>query len=269
MDVKSKIRLHSGNQIPIMGLGTWKLTGDEAVRAVSDALKLGYRMVDTSGDYNNQREVGEGIRGSGVKRDEIFVVTKVEEDDNAYEAVKANLSQLGLEHANLILIHRPPEHGFGEELWQGLIKAKDEGLTKDIGVSNYSIEQIEGLVDASDEVPVVNQIEWSPFGHSAEMYKYCQDNDIVIQAYSPLTRAEHLDDAPIQDLADKYEKTPAEIIIRWNIQHGVVPLIKATSTDHLTENIDVFDFELNPQDLKQLDSLNREFSALGPKPQYI
>jgi 2,5-diketo-D-gluconate reductase A len=269
MDAKSKISLHSGNKIPVMGMGTWKLTGDDAVRAVTNALKLGYHMVDTSGDYGNQRQVGQAIRQSGVKREDIFLVTKIEEDDDAYQAVKNNLSDLGLEYADLILIHRPPEHGYGEELWDGLMKAKDEGLTRDIGVSNYSIEQIDGLIEASDEVPVVNQIEWTPFGHSKDMLKYCQDNDIVIQAYSPLTRAEHLDEAPIQDLADKYEKTTAEIIIRWNIQHRVVPIIKATSTDHLTENLNVFDFELQPEDMQRLDSLNREYSALGPKPQYI
>jgi 2,5-diketo-D-gluconate reductase A len=269
MDKNSRISLHSGNKMPLLGLGTWKLTGGEATRSVKDALKMGYHMVDTSGDYNNQREVGEGIRQSGIKRENLFLVTKVEEDDDAYQAVKNNLNELGLEYADLILIHRPPQHGVGEELWDGLIRAKDEGLTRDIGVSNYSIDQIDELIDASDEVPVVNQIEWSPFGHSKDMLKYCEDNDIIIQAYSPLTRAEHLDDAPINDLADKYEKTPAEIMIRWNIQHHVVPLIKSTTTDHLTENLNVFDFELQPEDIERLDGLNREFSALGPKPQYI
>jgi 2,5-diketo-D-gluconate reductase A len=263
------VTLHSGNKMPIMGLGTWKLTGDDAVQAVVKALEMGYRMIDTSGDYNNQRQVAQGIKNSGINREDIFLQTKVEEDEDAYQAVLDNLGELGTEYADLILIHRPPQHGSGEDLWEGLIKAKDEGLVRDIGVSNYSIDQIEDLVEATEETPVVNQIEWSPFGHSMEMLRYCQENNIIIQAYSPLTRNERLDDSLIQDLADKYERTESEILIRWNIQHKVVPIVKATSERHLRENINVFDFELSQEDLAKLDSLNEQFSALGPRPQYI
>ncbi|HVX57451.1 MAG TPA: aldo/keto reductase, partial [Candidatus Saccharimonadales bacterium] len=165
MNAQSRITLRSGNKMPIMGLGTWKLTRDTA-DTVAKALELGYRMIDTSGDYGTQPGVGEGIRRSGIGRDEVYLVTKVEETDDAYEATLRNLRELQLDHADLVLIHRPPADEVGLELWRGLIRAKQEGLARDIGVSNYSIDQLQALTDATGETPAVNQIEWSPFGHS-------------------------------------------------------------------------------------------------------
>lgn len=269
MNAQSKVTLNSGNKMPVLGLGTWQLKGENAVQAVKTALKMGYCMIDTSGDYGNQRDIGKGIKDSGIRREDIFLVTKVEEDDNAYAAVKDNLFELQTDYADLILIHRPPQNGAGEDLWDGLIRAKDEGLVRDIGVSNYSIDQIEELVDHSDEVPVVNQIEWSPFGHSREMLDYCRDNDIIIQAYSPLTREERLDEEALLQLSEQYNKSPAQIMIRWNLQHKVVPIIKSSTGEHLEEDIDVFNFELSEADMRRLDSLNEEFSSLGAKPEYI
>jgi 2,5-diketo-D-gluconate reductase A len=269
MNTNSTITLNSGNKMPVLGLGTWQLKGENAVQAARQALKMGYRMIDTSCDYGNQRDLGKGIKDSGCKREDIYLVTKVEEDDNSYQAVKDNLHELGVEYADLILIHRPPQTGAGEELWQGLIKAKDEGLVRDIGVSNYSIDQIDELTEASDEAPVVNQIEWTPFGHSRDMLTYCRDNDIIIQAYSPLSRQERLHDEPLLELSEQYNKTPAQIIIRWNLQNGVVPLIKASTGQHLEENLNVFNFELSDQDMQRLHSLNEQYSSLGSKPQYI
>lgn len=268
MDQQSTINLRSGHQMPIMGLGTWQLRGEECVRAVGMALELGYRMIDTSSDYGNHAEVGQAINQSRIPRNGIFLVTKVEEDDDAYEAAKEYLGQLGQDYANMMLIHRPPPSGVGEELWRGLMRTRQDGLTKDIGVSNYSIEQLEELIEVSGEVPAVNQIGWSPFGHSQEMLNFCQENGIIIQAYSPLTHQERLDDEVIEDLASKYSKTPAQILIRWNIQLGVVPIVKATSRQHLQENIDVFDFEISSEDMSRLDSLNEQFSALGNSLKY-
>lgn len=269
MNVQSSVNLPSGNKMPVMGLGTWGLSGGQAVESITMALELGYRMIDTSSDYGNHDQVGEAISVSIVPRENIFVITKVEEDDNAYSATKEYLGQLGLGYADLILIHRPPSRNAGEELWKGLVRAKSEGLTKEIGISNYSIEQIDELIKGTGVVPAVNQIEWSPFGHSKEMLRYCRQHDIIIQAYSPLTRTERLEEAPISDLAEKYYKTPAQLLIRWNIQHQVVPIVKATSQEHLEENIDVFDFAISNEDMAQLDGLNEEYSSLGRKPQYV
>lgn len=269
MHKDSTVRLLSGRQMPIIGLGTWQL-GENGDQKIGAAISMGYRMIDTSGDYGTQANVGRGLKSSGVNRDDIFIVTKVEEDEDSYDATKRNLNQLGLEYVDLMLIHRPPRDGSaGHELWHGLIRAKAEGLVRDIGVSNYSEEQVQELASGSNETPVVNQIEWSPFGFSEEMHDFCRQNDIVIQAYSPLTRAERLEDAVLQDLSDKYEVSPAQILLRWDIQMGVVPIVKASQARHMRENIEVFDFELSREDMEDLASLNEMYSSLASKPTYI
>jgi diketogulonate reductase-like aldo/keto reductase len=225
-------------------------------------------MIDTSGDYGTQPGVGEGIRRSGVPRDQIFVITKVELGDDAYEATKTNLDELGLDFADLMLIHRPPDRGAGEDLWAGLIRARNEGLTRDIGVSNYSIDQMKRLYDGSGEVPALNQIEWTPFGWSPEMLDFCGTEHIVIQAYSPLTRGDRLDDPTLGEIGTSYGKSAAQVLLRWDLQHGVVPIPKATSEAHQRENLDVFDFELADADVARLDQLNKLASALGERVQY-
>jgi 2,5-diketo-D-gluconate reductase A len=251
--------------MPILGLGTWQLTNNTA-GTVQDALRMGYCMIDTSGDYGTQVGIGEAIEKSHLDRKAIYLVTKVEETDDAYQATKKNLKELNLFYADLILIHRPPHVGFGQELWKGLMRAKKDELTKDIGVSNYSSDQIQALIDTTGEVPTVNQIEWSPFGHSKEMLNYCHKNNIVIQAYSPLTRAKRLDDPVLSAMAAQYGKTPAQLLIRWNLQLGIVPLPKANQIDHQKENLAIFDFEIADEEMELLSNLNENYSSLGSLP---
>ena len=265
MDKESTIALRSGNRMPVIGVGTWKMTRNTA-DTVATALEIGYPMIDTSGDYGTQPGVGEGIKRAGVDRDDFYLVTKVEETDDAYEKTVQDLEELQLDHADLMLIHRPPENGVGVELWRGLMRARDEGLTRDIGVSNYSIGQIEELIEATGEVPAVNQIEWSPFGHSDEMLDYARERGIVIQAYSPLTRSDRLNDEELDAIAERHGKSPAQIVLRWNLQRGTVPLPKANQRHHLEENLDLFDFELSDEDMATLNSLNEKYSALGGLP---
>jgi diketogulonate reductase-like aldo/keto reductase len=265
MKPQSTVTLRSGHKMPVIGLGTWELTKRTAA-TIARALDLGYPMIDTSGDYGTQPGIGEGIRREEAERDQIYVVTKVEETDDAYEATRKNLRELGLDYADLVLIHRPPDTGVGETLWEGLMRARDEGLTRDIGVSNYAVEQIEDLSEKTDEVPAVNQIEWSPFGHSDRMLDYCRINNIVIQAYSPLTRTTRLDDATLGEVASRYGKTPPQILVRWNLQRGTVPLPKANRVAHLEENLDVFDFEITDEDMARLSALNEHYSSLGELP---
>lgn len=268
MDMNSKITLHTGRKMPIMGLGTWELIKDTA-DTIAKALLLGYPMIDTSGDYGTQPGIGDGIRKSRMSRDDFYLVTKVEENEDAYGSLKKNLDELGLDYADLVLIHRPPRRGSGVELWKDLIRAKEEGLAKDIGVSNYQESQIDELIRQTDEMPAVNQIEWTPFGHSLEMLEYCRDNGIILQAYSPLTRAERLDDPELLDLSEKYNKSPAQILTRWNLQLGTVPIVKANRIEHLKEDINVFDFELDEDDMATLNSMNEEYSALGSSLKYV
>jgi 2,5-diketo-D-gluconate reductase A len=253
--------LATGSEIPAIGLGTWELRG--GAPTVRAALELGYRLIDTSGDYGTQPAIGEAIRESRVVRDDVFLVTKVEETEDGYDATKDRLRELGLDHADLVLIHRPPSSGAGEPIWEGLIRARREGLAREIGVSNYSTEQMDAITDATGERPAVNQIEWSPFGHSSAMLDYCRDRDVLIQAYSPLTRAKRLDDAVLREIGGAHGKTPAQVLIRWNIQSGTNALPKASTREHLEENIAVFDFELSDEHMKRLSGLNERYSALA------
>lgn len=268
MDADTTITLRTGRKMPVIGLGTWQLLKNTA-GVVCKALQMGYRMIDTSGDYGTQPGVGQGMADSGLDRGSVYLVTKVEEYENSYAAAKNNLRQLGKAYVDLLLIHRPPEGEVGVELWEGLIKSRQDGLTKDIGVSNYTVGQIQDLIDESGEVPAVNQIEMSPFGYSEEMLEFCRDNNITIQAYSPLTRGERLDDDTLVEIAEKHGKTSAQVMIRWCIEMGAVPIPKANDIAHASENLDVFDFELDKDDMESLCSLNEEFSALGRQLAYI
>jgi diketogulonate reductase-like aldo/keto reductase len=268
MDLGSTVPLRTGRTMPVLGLGTWELTKDTA-GTVAEAAAIGYRLFDTSGDYGTQPALGEAIRGSGVDRAELYVVTKVEEDEDAYEAARRNLDEAGLDYADLILMHRPPPAGAGQDLWAGLLRARSEGIARDVGVSNYSVEQIEALSAATGAPPAVNQIEWSPFGWSEEMLDYCRERQIVIQAYSPLTRGERLADDRLVELVPAYGKSPAQLLLRWCVQLGVVPLPKANRREHLVENADIFDFELSETDLERLGALNEGYSALGSSLQYV
>jgi diketogulonate reductase-like aldo/keto reductase len=264
MSLDSTVTLRTGSTMPILGLGTWQLTIDMAA-TVEAALDLGYRMIDTSGDYGTQPGIGEAIRHSGIDRGSICLFTKVEETDDAYAATRKNLRELQQDYADLMLIHRPPPSGAGEELWEGLIRARKDGLTKDIGVSNYSTELIDALIAATGEAPTVNQIEWSPFGCSEHMLRYCRDHNIVIQAYSPLTRTKRLGDERLRDIAAKYDHTPAQVLLRWNLQRGTIPLPKANQRQHLEEDL-LFDFEIGDEDMAVLNRLNERYSSLGSLP---
>jgi 2,5-diketo-D-gluconate reductase A len=253
--------LATGVQIPAMGLGTWELRG--GAQTVGTALGFGYRLIDTAGDYGTQPAIGKAIREARVPRDDIFLVTKVEETEDGYDATKNRLRELSMDHADLVLIHRPPSTGAGESIWEGLIKARQEGLAREIGVSNYSIEQMDAVTDATGERPAVNQIEWSPFGHSPGMLDHCRQHDVLIQAYSPLTRVERLHDPVLKEIGGEHGKTPAQVLIRWNIQLGTNPIPKASTRQHLEENLAVFDFELSDDEMDRLSGLNERYSALA------
>lgn len=239
---------------------------DQTSDTVAFAIDKGYRLIDTSSDYGSQPGVGEGIKKSGMNREELYITTKVEEMDDAYERTKSNLQELGLEYIDLMLIHRPPPTGAGEKLWEGLIKAKNEELVRDIGVSNYSADLINRLIEVTEEVPTVNQVEWSPFGYSNEHKAFCDERNILIQAYSPLTRTKRLDDPALQQIAHKYQRSTAQILIRWNLQFGTVPIPKANNKDHIEENLNVFDFEITDEDMDTLYGFNEEYSSLGSLP---
>jgi diketogulonate reductase-like aldo/keto reductase len=259
---ESTLALPTGNAMPVLGLGTWHLK-HHTVDSISGALGVGFRMLDTSGDYHTQRGIGEALKTYGAPRESLYVVTKIDQADDAHQAVCRNLAELRLDYADLVLVNRPPERGVGESLWQELRRVKRAGLARDIGVSNYSIEQIEELVYRTGELPAVNQVEWSPFGHSPGMLDFCHDNHIVLQAHSPLTRGARLNDDKLAAMAARYGKTAAQLLIRWNLQLGVVPLPKANHAHHQRDNLNVFDFEISQPDMAKLRAFNEHYSALG------
>jgi 2,5-diketo-D-gluconate reductase A len=262
LTLESNVPLRNGREMPVLGLGSWMLTTHTA-ESVMHAFELGYRMVDTSADYHTQSGIGRAIQRSALPREALFISMKVEENEDGYEATVRNLQEIKLAYADLVLIHRAPKTNVGEEVWRGLMRARDEGLARNIGVCSYKIAQIQALADQTGEMPAVHQIEWSPFGHSLDMLNFCRAHDIVLQAYSPLTRGKRLGDERLAGIAMKYGKTPAQVILRWNLQHGVVPLPKAYREDHQRQNVAVFDFELDAADMAALDGLNERFSALG------
>ena len=267
MEIRSNstYELLTGHGIPILGLGTWQLS-EKPVETIRHAISLGYRLIDTSSDYGTQPAVGKAVKKSEKSREELYIETKIEEDDKPYSASEAYVQEMQMPSADMIVIHRPPETGAGVDLWQGLIRAREAGLTKDIGVSNYSASQIQELIDATGIIPSLNQIEWSPFGHSMDMLDFCREKKILLQAYSPLTRGKRLDDETLTKLAKKYEKSPAQILIRWNLQLGTLPIPKANQQSHLEENINVFNFEISEEDMRRLSNLNQHYSSLGELP---
>lgn len=256
------ITLRTGTKMPLVGLGTWQMKNDTA-KNIEDALSFGYKMIDTSGDYGTQSGIGLGIKNSNVNREDFYLVTKIENHEDAYKATLQNLKELQLDYADLVLIHHPPMSGSSVELWNGLIKAKQDGFIKDIGVSNFSESQIEELFEQTGVLPTVNQIEWSPFGYSQRMLNYCNIQEIVIQAYSPLTRSHKIDDVRLKSVASRYNKTTSQVLIRWSIQKGVVPIVKSNQQKHMKENLNVFDFTITDQDMHVLNSLNEKYSAIG------
>jgi 2,5-diketo-D-gluconate reductase A len=261
LDLSSVVELRSGRDMPVIGLGTWMLTS-HTPEAVQHAIELGYRMVDTSADYKTQPGIGKAVRRLPLPRESLFISMKVEPEENGYDATRRNLEELKLAYADLVLIHRAPEKGVGEKLWQQLMRARDEGLTRDIGVCSYKVEQLKTLIQNTGEAPAVHQLEWSPFGHSLDMLSYCRGQQIVLQAYSPLTRGKRLKDERLAEIAARHRKSPAQVILRWNLQHGVVPIPKAYREDHQRDNLAIFDFSLDEADMGVLDALNEHFSAL-------
>lgn len=251
------IELNNGQQIPILGFGTWQLTGDEAYSAVQKALETGYRHIDTAAIYENEEEVGRAIADSGVSRDEIFVTTKLwnDEHDDARGALQRSLKRLGLDYVDLYLIHWPvPQR---QKSYRVLEDLKKEGLTKSIGVSNFTVKHLEALLQSTKEVPSVNQVEFSAFLYQKELFEYCKSKGIALEAYSPLTRAHNLDDENLKSMSEKYDKTPAQILLRWCLQHDVIAIPKSGNPSRISENFDIFDFEISQKDMEFIDSWDK------------
>jgi diketogulonate reductase-like aldo/keto reductase len=256
--------LSNGRIMPAIGFGTWEITPDDAAeKAVLLALEAGYRHIDTAKIYGNERGVGAAVRGSGIAREEIFVTTKLWNEDHDYDAalraIDGSLERLGLDYVDLYLIHWPKsEYGSRDQAWRAMQEIYKSGKAKAIGVSNYTIRHLSELIETSDMVPMVNQVEFHPFiyDHQKALLAYCRERNIAVEAYSPLARHSKTSTAEVEAVAAKHGKTPSQVLLRWCLQHGTVPLPRSTNPDHIRENLNVFDFELTDEDMKILDRLS-------------
>ena len=256
----SRVTLHDGNTMPVLGLGMWQAgSGKQTRKAVATALEIGYRLFDTAKLYGNESDLGTAIRESGIPREEIFVMTKLWNNDQGYEsglrAFEKSRRELGLDYVDLYLIHWPVP-GLRQESWKALLKIRDEGLARSIGVSNYTSRHLEELLRATPAPPAVNQVEFHPFLYQKELLEFCVSKKIQLEAYSPLTRGHRLDHPVIAQIAARHGRTPAQVLIRWSLQHGLVVIPKSIRPERIRENAAVFDFELNADDMKRLDSLD-------------
>jgi diketogulonate reductase-like aldo/keto reductase len=249
--------LPSGATMPLLGFGTWQITGPPAVTSTAAALDAGYRHIDTATLYSNEREVGQALRDSSTSRDDVFVTTKLPPDRGAEapKVLQESLELLGTDHVDLWLIHWPPSDGLGVDAWCDMIDAQKNGLVRDIGVSNYSLEQIDRLKEETGVQPAVNQIRWSPLIFDAAVLQGHQRRGVVLEGYSAL-RDGTLDHPVILGIADRIERTPAQVILRWHLQHDVVAIPKSEKPERIQANADIADFELSADDMAALDVLS-------------
>jgi diketogulonate reductase-like aldo/keto reductase len=257
------IDMNDGNRIPILGMGVYLIPpGIDTFSSVMTALRVGYRHIDTTSIYLNEIDVGLAIKTSKIERGKIFVTTKLWNEDQGYElALKAfdkSLKTLQLDYLDLYLIHWPV-YEKRIESWKALHTIRSSGRCRSIGVSNFTVHHLQELIDATGILPAVNQVELSPFLHQSDLAYFCQKHNIVVQSYSPLTAGKRLNDKMLWDIAKKYGKTPAQVLIRWNLQHQWVPLPKSKTPSKILENSLVFDFHLDRDDMERLDAVNENF----------
>ncbi|NHJ48412.1 MAG: aldo/keto reductase [Asgard group archaeon] len=260
LTIESTVKLNNGIEMPILGLGTYLATDQRGYEAVRHALKIGYRHIDTAAMYGNEREVGNAIKDDDVPREDIYVTTKLWNSDHGYEkalaAFEESYEKMGLDYIDLYLIHWPVT-GLRLDSWRALEQIQKDGKVKSIGVSNYTIRHIEELLKEAKVIPVVNQVEFHPYLYQKELQDYCMSKNIWIQSYSPLTKGQMLDDPPLVEIARKNNRSTAQILIRWAIQRDTITLPKSANVSRIMENAEVFDWIISEEDMKTLDSLNR------------
>ncbi len=269
MNLQSRVKLNNGVEIPWVGLGVFQSEpGKTTQQAVEWALEIGYRHVDTAALYGNEESVGRGLEASGLPRDEVFVTTKVWNTDQGYDkalaAFDTSMKKLQLDVVDLYLIHWPM-NGTRLETWKALEKLYQDGRVRAIGVSNFLVHHLEELAENSGIVPAVNQVEFHPFLLQRDLLDYDHEHGIRHEAWSPLTRAKLWDDPVIDEIASKHGKSRAQVLLRWDLQHGVVTIPKSVHRERIEENAKLFDFELDDGDMKKLDGLDRG-ERIGPDP---
>ncbi|MFE0566404.1 aldo/keto reductase [Priestia megaterium] len=272
-NLQDTVTLHNGAKMPGFGLGVFKVEeGPELVNAIKVAIKHGYRSIDTAAIYGNEEGVGQGIRQglkeAGISRENVFVTSKIWNSDLGYEATIAayetSLKKLGLDYLDLYLIHWPVE-GKYKEAWRALETLYKEGKVKAIGVSNFQVHHLKDLMEDAEIKPVINQVEYHPRLTQKELQAFCEKHHIQLEAWSPLMQGELLDNEVLTEIANKHNKSVAQVILRWDVQNGIITIPKSTKEHRIVENASIFDFELNKEEIERIDELNQNH-RVGPDP---
>jgi len=249
-------------QMPLLGLGAWDMYGKEAEQAIFDALEIGYRLIDTASMYGNEKEIGNAVRKSKVPREEIFVTTKVNNTDQGFDstlrAFDVSLKKLNIDYIDLYLVHWPIKNK-RKETWLALEKLYSEKRVRAIGVANYLLPFLNELSTYSNMIPAVDQVEFTPWLFQKKLLDHCKERKIQLQAYSPIARGKKFDDKRLLKIADKYRKTPAQIILRWHIEHGISAIPKSSNKKRLQENFDSLNFQLSDEDVILIDNFSDSF----------
>ncbi len=274
MSAVPDVTLNDKNTIPQLGFGVFQIEPGDTAEAVAEALRVGYRHIDTAEMYGNEREVGEGLRAAGLDRGDVFVTSKLNnsfhEPDEARKAFDETLSELGFDYVDLFLIHWPlPTLYDGDfvSTWKTMEEFHDDGRARSIGVSNFQVDHLERLAEETDTVPAVNQIEVHPYFANDTLREYGQEHGIATEAWSPIAQGGVLEDPTITGIADKVGKTPAQVVLRWHIQRGDIVFPKSVTPARIEENFDLFDFELDSSDMDEISALDKgENGRTGPHP---
>ncbi len=269
MKFEHSIALHNGVKMPQLGLGVWRVSPEDGVDAVRTAIEVGYRHIDTAAVYQNEEQVGEAIRQSGVSRDELFITTKVWNADQGYDSTlkahEESLKKLGLDYVDLYLIHWPVKEKY-LDTYKALERLYDEKLVPAIGISNFHVHHLEDIAAHRNIKPMVDQVELHPMFQQNELHEYCLKNGIALEAWSPLMQGgEALTNPVIKEIADQYGKSTAQVIIRWHLQRNVIVIPKSITPSRIQENFEVFNFELSSNDMQQIATLDAN-KRVGPDP---
>jgi diketogulonate reductase-like aldo/keto reductase len=270
MTADRTLTLNNGVIIPRIGFGTNVLRGAEGVAAIQTALAAGCRLIDTAQSYHNEDVIGRAVAESEVPRQDVFITTKIDDEnqgtDATIESLEVSLRKLQTDYVDLLLIHWPYPGDFDRSLetWHTLIDLQAAGKARAIGVSNYTTDLVQKTIDDSGVVPAVNQVEFHPFLFQKGLMDYCQQNGVLIESYCPIARAERSDNPVLQRLAKKYDKSPVQIILRWQLEHDLVPIPRSMNPKHIQGNLDIFDFTLTEEEVRAVDGLNEDYRIINP-----
>ncbi len=267
--IMKTMSLYNGVELPVIGFGTFKIDNESVEAAVNSALEAGYRHIDTASIYGNEAGIGKAVNNSGIPRKEIFITSKLWNSDQGYhsalDAFKNTLEELDTDYLDLYLIHWPKDKNL--ETWRALEKLYEEGKVRAVGVSNFKIHHIQELIDRCDLVPMVNQVELHPQFPQYRLRSFCEKFDIIIESWGPLMRGGAFSLPLLQEIAESYQRTVAQIVLRWHYQEGLVSLPKSVHPERIKSNLEIFDFELNKDDMKRISSLKG--NRIGPDPDTI